>query len=329
MSDSLWLHGLPHTRLLCPPLSPGICSGSCQWCHPTISSCVVPFSYCLQSFPASGSLPMSQFFTSGAQSIGASASISVLPMNIQGWFPLGLTGLIFLLSKGLSRAFSSAIVGKHQFFWCSAFSCRKGSGWCVLASSVDRRWNFLAPGPPSRGVQWTMEVSCAHCSGTWWWNSYGWLPTRGGGLQAQLPTEPLGKAKACPRGSVPAITGSSRQRDVALWRGPNLLFQDVCQSSLERETILCVMIIHFDYTSAPGKYGTFFFSCSVWEQSSFGYWSLPIRNQCCDIITFAKQMDHHWARGWSCCRERQQIWGLEGRWEWDWRAPLYSQRRAV
>ena len=259
MSDSLWLHGLPHTRLLCPPLSPGICSGSCQWCHPTISSCVVPFSFCLQSFPASGSLPMSQFFTSGAQSIGASASISVLPMNIQGWFPLGLTGLIFLLSKGLSRAFSSAIFGKHQFFWCSAFSCRKGSGWCVLASSVDRRWNFLAPGPPSRGVQWTMEVSCAHCSGTWWWNSYGWLPTRGGGLQAQLPTEPLGKAKACPRGSVPAITGSSRQRDVALWRGPNLLFQDVCQSSLERETILCVMIIHFDYTSAPGKYGTFFF----------------------------------------------------------------------
>ena len=116
MSDSLWLHGLPHTRLLCPPLSPGICSGSCQWCHPTISSCVVPFSFCLQSFPASGSLPMSQFFTSGAQSIGASASISVLPMNIQGWFPLGLTGLIFLLSKGLSRVFSSVTVWKHQFF---------------------------------------------------------------------------------------------------------------------------------------------------------------------------------------------------------------------
>ena len=99
--------------------SPGACSNSCPlswWCHPTISSSVVPFSPCLQSFPASESFPMSQFFASGGQSIGASASASVLPMTIQGWFPLGLTGLISLLSKGLSRVFSNTTVRKHQFF---------------------------------------------------------------------------------------------------------------------------------------------------------------------------------------------------------------------
>ena len=104
ISNSLWPHGLQHARL--PRLStPGACSNSCPlnwWCHPTISSFVVPFSSCLQSFPGSGSFPISQFFTSGGQSIGASASASVLPMNIQDWFPLGLTGLISLQSKGLS-----------------------------------------------------------------------------------------------------------------------------------------------------------------------------------------------------------------------------------
>ena len=103
MSNSLWCHGLQHTRLLCPPLSPGICSNSCplsRWCYLTISFSPVPFS-CLQSFPKSRSFPMSQLFASGSQSTGASASASFLPMNIQGWFPLGLTGLI-LLSKGLS-----------------------------------------------------------------------------------------------------------------------------------------------------------------------------------------------------------------------------------
>ena len=106
MSDSLQPHGLQHTRLPCPALSPGVCSTSCplsQWCHPTISSSVIPFSSCPQSFPASGSYPMSQLFASGGQSIGASASASVLPMDIQGWFPLGLTGLSSLLTKGLSR----------------------------------------------------------------------------------------------------------------------------------------------------------------------------------------------------------------------------------
>ena len=101
-------HGLQHTRLPCPIPTPRACSNSCplcRWCHPTISSSVVPFSSRLQSFPASGSFQMSQLFTSGGQSIGVSASASVLPMNIQEWFPLGLTGLISLQSKGLSRVF--------------------------------------------------------------------------------------------------------------------------------------------------------------------------------------------------------------------------------
>ena len=99
MSDSLWPHGLQHARLSCPSPSPGVCSNSCpwtQWFHPTILFSVMPFSSCPQSFPASGSFPMSQPFSSGGQSLGASASISVLPMNIQGWFPLGWMGLISL-----------------------------------------------------------------------------------------------------------------------------------------------------------------------------------------------------------------------------------------
>ena len=113
--NSLWPHGLQHARLPCPSPTPGACSNSCllsPWCHPAISSSVVPFSSCLQSFPASGSFPISQFFRLGGQSIGVSASASVLPMNIQEWFPLGLTGLIFLQSEGLSRVFSSTTVWK-------------------------------------------------------------------------------------------------------------------------------------------------------------------------------------------------------------------------
>ena len=111
VSDCLQPHGLQHTRLPLTSLSPGVCSNSCpmsQWCHPIISSSVAYFSSCLQSFPASGSSPMSRLFASGDQSIGASES--VLPINIQGWFSLGLTGLIFLLSKGLLRIFSSTTV---------------------------------------------------------------------------------------------------------------------------------------------------------------------------------------------------------------------------
>ena len=114
-SDSLWSHGLQYARLLWPSPYPEACSNSCplsQWYHPTISSSVVPFSSCLQSFPASRSFLMSQVFASGVQSIGVSVSASVLPRNIQGWW---LTGLISLLSKGLSRVFSSTIVQKHQF----------------------------------------------------------------------------------------------------------------------------------------------------------------------------------------------------------------------
>ena len=115
---TLWPHGLQRTRLPCPSLSPRAYSNSCplsQWCHATISSSVVPFPSCLQSFPASGYFPMIQVFTSGGQSIGASASASVLPMNIQSRFPLGLAGLISLLSKGLSRVFSSTTIQKHIF----------------------------------------------------------------------------------------------------------------------------------------------------------------------------------------------------------------------
>ena len=122
-------HELQHARLPCPSLCYS-CLNSCplsQWCHTTISSSVVPFSSCLQSFPASGSFPKSQLFTSGGQTIGASALASVLPVSIQYWFPLGLTGLISLLPKGLSRVFSSITIWKHQFYrhlsakWCLCF----------------------------------------------------------------------------------------------------------------------------------------------------------------------------------------------------------------
>ena len=119
VSNSLWPHQLQHTGLPCPSPTPGACSNPCplsRWCHPTISFSVITFSSCLQSFLASGSFPKSQFFASGGQSIGVSASASVFPMNIQNRFPLGLTGLISLQSKGLSRVFSNAIVQKHQFF---------------------------------------------------------------------------------------------------------------------------------------------------------------------------------------------------------------------
>jgi len=117
LSDSLRPHGLQHARPPCPSPTPTVYSNSCQlsrWCHPTISSSVVPFSSHLQSFPASGSFQMSQFFTSGGQSIGVSASASVLPINIQDWFPLGWTGWIFLKSKELSRVFSNTTVIKAK-----------------------------------------------------------------------------------------------------------------------------------------------------------------------------------------------------------------------
>ena len=126
VSNSLRPHGLQHTRLPCPSPTPRACSNSCslsRWCHPTISSSVVPFSSCLQFFPASGSFPVSQFFPSGGQSLGVSASASVFPMNIQDWFLLGWTGWISLLSKGLSIVFSNTTVQKHR---CSVLSLLYG-----------------------------------------------------------------------------------------------------------------------------------------------------------------------------------------------------------
>ena len=119
VSNSLWPLGLQHTRLPCLSPTPIAYSNSCpssRWCHPTISSSVIPFSSCLQSFPASGSFPRSPFFVSGVQSSGVSASASVLPMNNQDWFSLGWTGWISLLSKRLSRAFYNTTVQKHQLF---------------------------------------------------------------------------------------------------------------------------------------------------------------------------------------------------------------------
>ena len=136
VSNSLWPHGLQHTRPLFASPTPGACSNSCAsswWCRPTISSSVVPF--CLLSFPALGSFPMSQLFTSVGQSIGVSASVSVFPMNIQDWFLLGLTALI-LESKGLSRVFSNSTVQKHQFFGAQ-FSL-----WSTLTSIHDHWKNY-------------------------------------------------------------------------------------------------------------------------------------------------------------------------------------------
>ena len=141
----VWLFVTPWiaaARLPCPSSSPRPCSNSCplsQWCHPTISFSVIPFSSCLQSFPESGSFPMSQFFASGGQSIGVSASASVLPMNIQDWFPLGLTGMISLQSKGLSRVFSNTTVQKNQFFGAQ-LSLRSNSlihTWLLKNHSLD------------------------------------------------------------------------------------------------------------------------------------------------------------------------------------------------
>ena len=144
LSDSLQPHGLQLIRLPCPSLFPWVCLNSCplsQWCHPTISSFVVPLSSCPQYFPTSGSLPMSWFFSTSGQSIGASALASVLPMNSQGWYPLGLTGLITLLSKksapapqfktisslALSLLYGSTLTSicdywkKHSFNWMELY----------------------------------------------------------------------------------------------------------------------------------------------------------------------------------------------------------------
>ena len=124
MSNSLWPHELQHSRPPCPSPTPGVYPNTCplsRWCHPTISSSAVPFSSCPQSFPASESLQISQPFISDGQSIGVSASTSVLPINTQDWSPLGWTGWISLQSKVLSSVFFNTKVQKNQFFQCSAF----------------------------------------------------------------------------------------------------------------------------------------------------------------------------------------------------------------
>ena len=146
MSDSLWPHGLQHARLPCPTLSPGACSNSCpssRWCYLTISSSAGPF-FCLQSFPASGSFPKSWLFSSSDQSIGVSASVSVLPMNIQGWFPLGWTGWISLQSKGLSRVFSNTTFQKHQFFSAQLFMVQLSYSYKTPGKNIAlTRWTFV------------------------------------------------------------------------------------------------------------------------------------------------------------------------------------------
>ena len=146
MSDSLRLHGLQHARLPCPSQTPRACSSSCQlsqWCHPTVSSSVVPFSSCLQSFPASRSFPMSQLFISGGQNIGASVSASVLPMNIQDWLPLGLTGLISLQSKGLSNLQHHS--SKASILQCSSFFIVQLSyPYMTTGKTITlTRWSFM------------------------------------------------------------------------------------------------------------------------------------------------------------------------------------------
>ena len=141
MSDSLRPHGLQHTRPLCSSPSPKVCPSSCPlhwWCHPAISASDSLFSFCRQSFPASGNFPMSQLFAPDDQNTGASASASVLPTNIHGWFPLRLTGLISLLSTGLSGVFSSTMVWRHQFF---------GALPSLRSSSHNHTWLLGRPQP--------------------------------------------------------------------------------------------------------------------------------------------------------------------------------------
>ena len=151
MSSSLQLHGPQHPRLPCPSLSPGVSSNSCPlnwWCYPTILSSAIPLSSCLQSFPASGSFPVSQFFASGGQSIEVSASASVFPMNIQGWFPLGLTDLLAVQRtlKSLLQHHSS----KASILLCSAF-------FLVQLSHL-----YMTTGKTIALTRWTFVGKCVY-----------------------------------------------------------------------------------------------------------------------------------------------------------------------
>ena len=168
MSNTLWPHELQHARPPCPSPTPGVHPNpgpSSQWCYPTISSSVVPFSSCLQSFPASGSFQMSQLFTSDGQSIGVSASTSVLPVNIQDWSSLGWTDWISLQSKGLSRVFSNTTVQKHQFFSAQLSSVQlshpymtTGKTIALLGTQSFSHWTTweVRPFPNS----WCLVVCC-------------------------------------------------------------------------------------------------------------------------------------------------------------------------
>ena len=145
LCNSLQPHRLQHARLPCPSPTPGAYSNACpssRWCHPTISFSVIPFSFHLQSFPASRSFPKSHFFASGGQSFGVSASASVLPVSIQDWFPLGLTGWISLLSVGLSRVFSNTTLQKHQFFGAQ-LSSQSSSHMTTGKTIALTRWTFV------------------------------------------------------------------------------------------------------------------------------------------------------------------------------------------
>ena len=147
MSDSLQPHELQQARPPCPSLTPEVYSNSCpssQWCHPVISTSVVPFSSCPQSFPASGSFPMSQPFIWGGQSTGVSASASVLPMNTQDWSPLGWTGWISLQFRGCSRVFSNTTVQKHQFFGTQLSSQSSSHPYMTIGKTIAlTRWTFV------------------------------------------------------------------------------------------------------------------------------------------------------------------------------------------
>ena len=148
VSDSLQPHELQHTKFLCPLLFPGICSNSCslsQWCHPTISSSVAPFSFYPQSFPASGSFPVTQLFPSGGQSIRASASASVLLMNILDWFPLGLTGLISLLSKDSQESSPTPQFKSSILRWLAFFMVQLSHPYMTTGKTKDlTKWTFVS-----------------------------------------------------------------------------------------------------------------------------------------------------------------------------------------
>ena len=177
MSSFLQPHEPQHTRPPCPSPNPGVYSNPCplsQWCHPTISSPVIPFSSCLQSFPALGSLQMSQLFASGGQSIGVSASTSVLPVNTQDWFPLGWTGWTSLQSKGLSRVFSNTTVQKLALWVSKSFSLEtfhRGIAEWSKAEGITRRLWFSccqSMGSQRLGCAWATELNWRY-----WWFTWG------------------------------------------------------------------------------------------------------------------------------------------------------------